>query len=54
MHKHAPLTSTLEPGKIKVIESDKNELYFDITEVGIIEVKKDHVVILSDSIKKVE
>ena len=54
MHNHAPLTSTLEPGQIKVVEVDKTELYFDITEVGIIEVKKNHVVVLSDSITKVE
>lgn len=54
MNNHASLTSTLEPGQIKVIESDKNELFFDITEVGIIEVKKNHVVVLSDSICKVE
>lgn len=54
MHNHAPLTSTLEPGQIKVVESDKNELFFDIKEVGIIEVKKNHVVVLSDSIEKVE
>ncbi|RPH34300.1 MAG: ATP synthase F1 subunit epsilon [Bacteroidales bacterium] len=54
MHNHAALTSTLEPGVIKVVEVDKTELYFDITEVGIIEVKKNHVVVLSDSIKKSE
>ncbi len=54
MHNHAPLTSTLEPGRIKVVEKDKSEFFFDITEVGIIEVKKNHVVVLSDSINKVE
>jgi len=54
MKNHAPLSSTLEPGQIKVVEEDKSEVYFDITEVGIIEVKKNHVVVLSDSITKVE
>lgn len=54
MQNHAALTSTLEPGQIKVVETDKTELYFDISEVGIIEVKKNHVVVLSDSINKVE
>ena len=54
MHNHAPLTSTLEPGQIKVIEPNKTELFFDITEIGIIEVKKNHIVVLSDSINKIE
>ncbi|NVO08609.1 MAG: ATP synthase F1 subunit epsilon [Bacteroidales bacterium] len=52
MKNHAPLTSTLEPGQIKVVEEDKKEIYFDISEIGLIEVKKNHVVVLSDSISK--
>jgi len=52
MHNHAPLTSTLEPGQIKVVELDKTEIFFDISEIGLIEVKKNHIVILSDSISK--
>jgi len=56
MQNHAPITSTLEPGQIKVIEGDKDktEIFFNISEVGVIEVKKNHVVVLSDSISKVE
>ncbi len=54
MHNHAPLTSTLEPGKIKVVEKNKDELFFDINEIGIIEVQKNRIVVLSDSISKVE
>lgn len=54
MQNHALLTSTLEPGEIKVVEINRSVIFFDITEVGIIEVKKNHVVVLSDSIKKVE
>lgn len=54
MNNHAPLASTLEPGQIKVVELNKTELLFDISDVGIIEVKKNHVVVLSDSIKKIE
>ncbi len=53
MHNHAPLTSTLEPGQIKVVELDKTEIFFDISEIGLIEVKKNHVVVLSDSISKI-
>ncbi|NOU18254.1 MAG: ATP synthase F1 subunit epsilon [Bacteroidales bacterium] len=53
MHNHAPLTSTLEPGQIKVVELNKTEIFFDISEIGLIEVKKNHVVVLSDSISKI-
>ncbi len=54
MNNHAPLTSTLEPGQIKVVELDRTELFFDISDVGVIDVKKNHVVVLSDSITKAE
>ena len=54
MNNHAPLTSTLEPGQVKIVELDRSELFFDISDVGVIEVRKNHVIILSDSIKKVE
>ncbi len=43
---HAPIISTLVPGKIKVItETDKQE-FFDIVS-GIIEVKSNHIMILA-------
>ncbi|MHC1703364.1 MAG: ATP synthase F1 subunit epsilon [Tenuifilaceae bacterium] len=54
MKNHAPLVSTLEPGQIKVVEPDKTEVLFDLTETGVIEVKKNHVIILADAIKKAE
>jgi len=54
MNNHAPLTSTLEPGQVKVVELNKTELFFDISDVGVIDVKMNHVVVLSDSITKVE
>ena len=54
MNNHAPLTSTLEPGQVKVVVLDRSELFFDISDTGVIEVTKNHVIILSDSIKKVE
>lgn len=52
MNNHAPLSSTLEPGQIKVVELNRTVLFFDLSEIGVIEVKKNHVVILSDSITK--
>jgi F-type H+-transporting ATPase subunit epsilon len=43
---HAPIISTLVPGKIKIItETDKQE-FFDIVS-GIIEVKSNHIMILA-------
>lgn len=54
MKNHAPLVSTLEPGKIKVVEPDKSEVFFDLYETGVVEVKKNHIIVLADAIKKVE
>lgn len=54
MKNHAPLVSTLEPGQIKVVEPDKSEVFFELSEMGVVEVKKNHVIVLADSIKKVE
>ncbi len=45
MDKHAPIMSTLEKGKIKVITKDGEEKFFD-TEGGFIEVKNNEVYIL--------
>jgi len=53
MKNHAPLVSTLEPGQIKVVEHDKSEILFDLIETGVIEVRKNHVIVLADAIKKV-
>jgi F-type H+-transporting ATPase subunit epsilon len=54
MKNHAPLVSTLEPGEIKVVEPDKSEVFFDLTETGVVEVRKNQVIILADSIIKSE
>ena len=53
MKNHAPIISSLEPGLIKVVEPDKNVVEFQIAESGVVEFKKNRVVILSESIKKV-
>lgn len=45
---HAPIISTLDKGTVKVIDNQDNEDYFDIPG-GIIEVKKNKVVILAES-----
>jgi len=45
---HAPIISTLENGKIKIVEKG-NERFFNI-KGGVIEVKENNVIILVESI----
>lgn len=46
---HAPIISTLEKGKIKVIEGG-TESFYDISG-GVIEVKDNNVIILAESVE---
>jgi F-type H+-transporting ATPase subunit epsilon len=46
---HAPIISTLDKGKIKVIEESGKTLYFDI-EGGVIENKDNKIIVLVESI----
>lgn len=48
---HAPIISTLEHGTIKIIDQQDQEEFFDI-QGGVIEVKKNKVVILSEAEQK--
>ncbi|HAN18912.1 MAG: ATP synthase F1 subunit epsilon [Bacteroidetes bacterium GWC2_33_15] len=45
---HAPIISTLEKGRVKIVEGN-TELFFNING-GIIEVKGNNVIILAESI----
>ena len=45
---HAPIISTLEKGQIKVIEQNKNEIFFEINR-GVIECVDNNVIVLVDS-----
>jgi len=45
--KHAPIVSTLDKGKIKVIIPNNEELFFDIIG-GVIESKDDNAIILAE------
>ncbi len=44
---HAPIISTLDEGKIKVISPDDQENYFEI-KGGVIEVKENYIIILAE------
>jgi F-type H+-transporting ATPase subunit epsilon len=48
---HAPIISSLEKGTVKVINQQDQEDFFDI-QGGVIEVKKNKIVILSESPKE--
>ena len=47
LHNHAPIISTLEMGQIKIVSRTQANEIIDITG-GIIEVKKNHIIILAD------
>ena len=49
MNNHAPLISTLEKGTIKIVDENKNTLFFDVNG-GVVEVMKNKVIVLAESI----
>lgn len=46
---HAPIISTLEKGRIKVIEESGQTLYFEV-EGGVIENKDNKIIVLVESV----
>jgi F-type H+-transporting ATPase subunit epsilon len=46
---HAPIISSLEKGRIKVVEENGTQIFFDI-DGGIIENKKNKIVVLIESV----
>ena len=48
MNNHAPLISTLEKGTIKIVDENKNTLFFDVNG-GVVEVMKNKVIVLAES-----
>lgn len=46
---HAPIISTLESGKVKVIENDDSEKFFSISK-GVIEVNKNKIILLAEKV----
>lgn len=45
---HAPIVSTLEKGRIKVIDNKNKKIYFQITG-GVVECRSNNIVVLADS-----
>lgn len=48
---HAPIISTLEAGPVILADEQGNELRYDITG-GVIEVKKNRIILLADSVSQ--
>jgi F-type H+-transporting ATPase subunit epsilon len=49
LNNHAPIVSTLDKGKIKIITTDKKEIFFDI-EGGVVEASENNIIILADTL----
>lgn len=50
LHNHAPIISTLDEGRIKIISTGEEIKFFDIGG-GVIESKQNNIVILAESVK---
>jgi F-type H+-transporting ATPase subunit epsilon len=46
---HAPIISTLTKGRVKIVEMDDKEQFFEI-EKGVIEVNKNKIVLLTERV----
>lgn len=51
LRNHAPIISTLEQGKIKIVDQKGTISFFDI-DGGVIEAKKNKIIVLAESAKK--
>jgi len=51
LHNHAPLVSTLDIGRIKIVDSSGKEISFSVSN-GILEVRNNKIIILADSIEQ--
>lgn len=48
LNSHAPIISTLDPGKIKVRDMDGKDTFYDVNG-GVIEVKNNKIIVLAES-----
>lgn len=47
LKKHAPLVASLKKGTIKIVETDRKNLFIEING-GTVQVENDHVLVLAD------
>jgi len=50
LRNHAPIISTLERGKIKIVDQKGGTSYFDV-EGGVIEAKNNKIIVLAETAK---
>jgi len=50
---HASIISSLSKGEVKVIDSNKRTIFFEI-EGGVVECKSDHIIVLANNGKPVQ
>ena len=48
---HAPIISTLEKGKIKIVDQNGRTTFFEV-DGGVIEAKNNKIIVLAESAKK--
>lgn len=46
---HAPLISTLKQGKVRIVDMDGKEQFFDIDK-GVLEVNKNKIILLAEKV----
>jgi len=51
LRNHAPIISTLDQGKIKIVDLKGGTTFFDV-EGGVIEVKNNKIIVLAETAKK--
>lgn len=49
LNNHAPIISTLDKGKIKVVEETGKELFFEV-DGGVVENKDNKIIVLAESV----
>jgi F-type H+-transporting ATPase subunit epsilon len=49
MNNHSPLISTLDKGTIKIIDDEKNTLFFEVNG-GLVEVINNKIIVLAESV----
>jgi F-type H+-transporting ATPase subunit epsilon len=47
LRNHAPIISTLEKGTIKIVSNEDETVFIDV-EGGIVEVMRNHIIVLAD------
>jgi F-type H+-transporting ATPase subunit epsilon len=47
LHNHAPLIASVEKGKIKIIDEERNKFFLDINP-GIVEIRNNYIILLTE------